>query len=417
MLSQRIVERGCEDMSGTSEEAEKKETLKNIIRRLHEGEDPDIVKGEFKEFLKDVTPVEISKIEEELINDGMPSEEVHGLCDVHLAIFREGLEREELVAPPGHPVGILMEEHKSLLDYANELVIIAKDLTESGDFDSVADEMKHLDHIADHLKDSESHYVREENVLFPYLEKHGITEPPAMMWIEHDQIREVKKGFYTILETREGVTFEEFVARLREIGASLADALSSHFFKENNILFPAAMQVIDEAEWKDTRQQFDELGYCCFTPEPAEMVGEGAAETSPVAAEGRVDFETGQLSMEEIAGLLNTLPFEITFVDNQDTVRYFNESKEKIFTRTKASIGREVQKCHPEKSVHLVNQILEDFRSGKSDVAEFWIEFNGRTTHIRYFPMRDKNGDYLGCLEVTQDIEDIKKIEGTKRLL
>jgi PAS domain S-box-containing protein len=404
-------------MSGAPEEGGKKETLKNIIRRLHGGEDPDVVKEEFKEFLKDVTPVEISRIEEELIEDGMPSEEVHGLCDVHLAIFREKLDREELVAPAGHPVGILMEEHKLLLDYASELVIIAKDLAQSGDFDSVADEMKHLDHIADHLKDSESHYVREENVLFPYLEKHGITEPPAMMWMEHDKIREIKKGFYTVLETRQGVAFDEFTARLTDVGASLADAMSSHFYKENNILFPAAMQVMDDSEWKDTRRQFDELDYCCFTPEPAEMVVEDVVETPIAEAEGGIDFETGHLSREQVEAMLNSLPMDITFVDSQDTVRYFNESKERIFPRTKATIGREVRKCHPEKSVHVVNQILEDFRSGKRDVAEFWIECNGRMTHIRYFPVRDKGGEYLGCLEVTQDIEDIKKIEGSKRLL
>ncbi|MCK4454932.1 MAG: DUF438 domain-containing protein, partial [Thermoplasmata archaeon] len=169
-------------MKGTSKDEEKKEALKNIIRRLHKGEDPDVVKGEFREFLKDVTPVDISKIEEELIKEGMSTDEVHGLCDVHLAIVRESLEKEELVAPPDHPIGILMGEHKILLEYANELGIVAKDLRGKGDFESVADEMKHLDHIAHNLKDSESHYVREENVLFPYIEKHGITEPPAMMW-------------------------------------------------------------------------------------------------------------------------------------------------------------------------------------------------------------------------------------------
>ncbi|MFQ6106741.1 MAG: DUF438 domain-containing protein [Thermoplasmata archaeon] len=404
-------------MNGTSEEDEKKEALKNIIRRLHKGEDPDVVKGEFKEFLKDVTPVEISKIEEELIKEGMSTEEVHRLCDVHLAIFRESLEREELVAPPGHPIGILMEEHKILLDHAREIGIIAKDLSGKGDFDSVADELKHLDHIAHHLKDSESHYVREENVLFPYLEKHGITEPPAMMWIEHDKIREIKKGFYTVLETRGGMASEEFVSRLTEVAASLADLLSSHFFKENNILFPAAMEVMADAEWKDTRRQFDELGYCCFTPEPAKVAVEDVEEAPKVEGEGMIDLETGQLSKEQVKSILNTLPLDITFVDSQDTVRYFNESKERIFPRTKAVIGREVRKCHPQKSIHLVNQILEDFRSGKKDVAEFWIKCNGRMTHIRYFPVRDANGEYLGCLEVTQDIEDIKRIEGSKRLL
>ncbi|MCK4366946.1 MAG: DUF438 domain-containing protein [Thermoplasmata archaeon] len=404
-------------MNGTSKDEEKKEALKNIIRRLHKGEDPDVVKGEFREFLKDVTPVEISKIEEELIKEGMSTDEVHGLCDVHLAIVRESLEKEELVAPPGHPIGILMGEHKILLEYANELGIVAKDLRGKGDFDSVADEMKHLDHIAHHLKDSESHYVREENVLFPYIEKHGITEPPAMMWIEHDKIREIKKALYTILETREDVAFEEFVSRLSDVATSLADMLSGHFFKENNILFPAAMEVMGDAEWNDARRQFDELGYCCFTPEPAKMAIEEVEEAPKVEAEGMIDLGSGQLSREQVEAMLNTLPFDITFVDDKDTVRYFSESKERIFPRTKAVIGREVQKCHPKKSVHVVNQIVEEFKSGERDVAEFWIEVKGRMIYIRYFPVHGKNGDYIGCLEVTQDITDVKKIEGSKRLL
>ncbi|MFQ6127743.1 MAG: DUF438 domain-containing protein [Thermoplasmata archaeon] len=399
------------------EKDDRKKALKNLIRRLHQGENPDDVEEEFKEVIKDVTPVEIARIEDELIKEGMPSDEVHRLCDVHLAVFRESLEGEKVLAPPGHPIDILMEEHKILLDYAREMETIAKDMGEKGDFDSIAEEMKHLDHVADHLKDSESHYVREENVLFPYIEKHGVTQPPAMMWMEHDKIREIKKGFYAILDTREAMAFEEFVNRLQVAGASMADILSSHFYKENNILFPTALQVIAEDEWKEARQQFDELGYCCFTPETARMAVEAETEAPKTKVEGAIAFDTGALSKEEVEAILNALPVDITFVDNEDTVRYFSESGERIFPRTKAVIGRKVQQCHPKKSIHVVNQILEDFKGGKRDVAEFWIDLTGRKVYIRYFPVCNKNGDYLGCLEVTQDIEDIKKIEGEKRLL
>ncbi|UCG91306.1 MAG: DUF438 domain-containing protein [candidate division WOR-3 bacterium] len=131
----------------------------------------------------------------------------------------------------------------------------------------------------------------------------------------------------------------------------------------------------------------------------------------------KVSFRTGDLSSKEIESLLNTLPVDITFVDREDTVRYFSQTKERIFPRTKAVIGHKVQQCHPEKSVHVVNQILEDFKNGRRDKAEFWINMNKRLIFIRYFPVRDTNGDYLGCLEVTQDITDVKAIEGEKRLL
>jgi len=136
-----------------------------------------------------------------------------------------------------------------------------------------------------------------------------------------------------------------------------------------------------------------------------------------MAEEGQVVLETGSFSKEELEALLNTLPVDITFVDKENAVRYFSKAKNRIFTRTKAIIGRKVQQCHPPKSIHVVNKILDDFRNGHKDVAEFWIHSKERLIYIRYFAVRDTGGEYLGCLEVTQDITDIKKIEGEKRLL
>ena len=133
--------------------------------------------------------------------------------------------------------------------------------------------------------------------------------------------------------------------------------------------------------------------------------------------EGPLRFETGTLSKDEVDAVLNTLPVDITFVDKEDAVRYFNRLGKRIFVRTKSVVGRKVQKCHPQKSVHIVNKILDSFKSGKKDVAEFWIQKGDRMVHIRYFPVRNKDGKYVGTLEVTQDITDIIKIEGEKRLL
>lgn len=130
-----------------------------------------------------------------------------------------------------------------------------------------------------------------------------------------------------------------------------------------------------------------------------------------------LQFETGSLSKEELQGVLNTLPVDITFVDKEDAVKYFSKGEERIFVRTKAVIGRKVQQCHPQKSVHIVNKIVEAFKTGKKNVAEFWIQLGDRLVHIRYFAVRDKDGKYLGTMEVTQDITEIKKIEGERRLL
>lgn len=163
----------------------------------------------------------------------------------------------------------------------------------------------------------------------------------------------------------------------------------------------------------------NELGYCCFTPEHAKGVvqaaGELAAQT--VSAGNKVLLETGGFLIEELEAILNTLPVDITFVDKEDRVRYFNQWQERVFPRTKAVIGRKVQQCHPQKSLHVVEEILNDFRGNKRDKAEFWINLDGRLIYIRYLALHNKNKEYLGCLEVTQDITDIKSIEGEKRLL
>ena len=178
------------------------------------------------------------------------------------------------------------------------------------------------------------------------------------------------------------------------------------------------MHVLIREEWDDAKAQFNELGYCPFTP--AEAIGaieEEVKAPAPTAAEGRIAFETGELTVEELEAILNALPIEITFVDKDDTVRYFNQTKERIFPRAKAVIGRKVQQCHPQKSIHIVNRIIEDFKAGRRDVAEFWVQHRGRFVHIRYFPVWSRSGEYLGGVEVVQDVTDIKKLEGEKRLL
>jgi len=405
-------------MSELSDRMEdKKRALKSMIRKLHDGANPEEVKEEFKKLIGGVAPVDIAQIEEELIEEGMQREEVQRLCNVHLAVFRESLEKGEPIAPAGHPIQILMKEHRLLLGFADELKNAAKRVKGKGALRAAGEEMNHLDQIAEHLKESESHYVREENVLFPYLEKHGVTQPPAIMWTEHNKIREMKKKLYNLLDTCQNMVFQGFAKQLDEAALSLAEMLSDHFYKENKILFPTALNVVEASEWKEIRRQFDEIGYCSFTPKPSEMAVEPEKSGAGRAEGGIIPFETGSLSREEMELVLNSLPVDITFVDKEDTVRYFSQSKDRIFPRTKAVIGRKVQQCHPQQSLQKVVQILEDFKSCRRDVAEFWINLKGRLIYIRYFAVRNTDGKYLGCLEVTQDITDVQKITGERRLL
>jgi len=396
---------------------EKKENLKELIRKLHAGENPEKVKKEFKELIKDIDAKDISEIEGELIKEGMPRKEIQKLCDVHLAVLKESHGEINPGVSESHPVSILMKEHEILLKLVDDLREVALVLKEAEDTETQNEEMKHVDFIVENIKDSEKHYLREENVLFPYLEKHGITEPTAVMWNEHNETRKLKKHIYKLVDFYDSMVIQDFAKHLLEASASLFEMLSNHFYKENNVLFPAAIKVIDNTEWKDIRYQFDEVGYCCFTPDMSDVIVEKKDEVNRADSTGRISFETGELSGEEIEAIFNTLPVDITFIDKNDIVRYYSQTKDKIFMRTKAVIGRTVQKCHPQKSLHVVNRILDEFKSGNREIAEFRINLNDKYILIRYFPLRNKQDDYLGCLEVSQDISDIQKIRGEKRLL
>ena len=159
--------------------------------------------------------------------------------------------------------------------------------------------------------------------------------------------------------------------------------------------------------------EFDEIGYFSFEPMPF-VFSEEVSKNNGV--EGLVNLGSGFLKVDQLLLMLNSLPFDITFVDENDTVRYFSEGKERIFVRTRAIIGRKVQNCHPQKSAHVVNRILEDFKNGVRDVAEFWLNLGPKIVHIRYFALRDTLGKYAGTLEVTQEISSIKALEGEKRI-
>ncbi len=396
-------------MSAESFDSKRFAEIKQALQRLHRGEQPAKVREELRQVLRKLGPEDISRLEQDLVKEGVTRQELQRLCDVHLELFQESLEGTQLDVPEWHPLHILLKEHEMIIDYTQKLRAAAEALTtEEGD--GSLDKAKEAAH---HLLEAESHLVREENVLFPQLERQGITEPPAVMWMEHDQLREIKKKIRALLEDK---PTGDKANELLDQATSLAETYTSHIYKENNILYPTAHRVIPEDEWPRIRAEFDELGYCCFTPEPV-PAPPPKGTVPPEAPQGSVPLGPGALSAEELEGILNALPVDITFVGADDTVRYFNEAEDRIFVRSRSVIGRKVQQCHPQKSVHAVERIVEEFKSGKRDVAEFWIPFEGKFVHIRYFPVRASDGRYLGTMEVTQDIAPLKEIEGQKRLL
>ena len=403
-----------EKISNSSDE--NKDKIKTLIKKLHAGENPDKVREEFKDLIRGMTPLQISNAEEQLIKEGMPAEEIHHMCDVHLAVMHESLTEDMDLAPEGHPVNILMQEHAILLEYANNLRDLYKDIKDKQSLNEIEDEIKKIISIVDHFKASESHYLREENILFSVLERYGVTQPPKIMWMEHDRIRDIEKNLFSLIDIRDSVEYNEFVNKFHTYAHGLAELLSGHFSKENKILFPTAMQLFSEAEWKDIRKQFDDVGYCCFTPEiPQDKVKQVEKETK--MEDGAVDLGTGKLSLKELKLIFENLPIDITFVGKDDTVRFYSEGPDRIFVRTPSVIGRLVENCHPDKSVDRVLEIIDGFKNNTLDKAEFWLNINNMLIFIRYFPVRNKDGEYMGVLEVTQNITEIQKLKGEKRLL
>jgi len=404
-------------MSERSNEKEtKKQLIKGLIQQLHAGVSPDEVKEKFKGVLKDISPAEIAQVEEELINEGLPRQEIQKLCEVHLAVFRESLDKPKSEVPPGHPIHILLKEHELVKGFVEGISALLPKVEPAEDLAGIENDLSRIGELLTHLKEYDRHKVREENTLFPTLEKHGVTQPPAIMWTEHDEQRKEIKEARKTLEDRETLGFEEFKGKLLSHLKNLTGLIPDHFYKEENILFPMALELIGDAEWNDIKASMDDLGYCYFTPEDA--IGKKVALAKDAKGqEGEITFEIGSITKDELEAILNNLPVDITFVDKEDTVRYFSQSKERIFPRAKSVIGRKVQQCHPEKSVDVVIQILDDFRNGRRNAAEFWIQLKERLILIRYFAIRSKENEYLGCLEVTQDITDLKNIEGEKRLL
>ena len=392
----------------------RKEALKEVIKRLHQGETVEELKSEFGHAIAGATAGDIAEAERALIGEGVSVGEIQRLCDLHVAVFRESLDEEP--APeslPGHPVFTFRMENEitmRLLEAMDDTLIDWQD----GDEDS----LEALRSQAENLKEIEKHYSRKENLLFPYLEKKNFEGPSQVMWGVDNEIRGQIKSFLQYINSPQPDVEEALSLFLR-----VSQNIKEMIYKEEKILFPEALARLSEKEWGEIRDQEEEIGYFNVTPKDSwqpeeEKVSQEPEEMEVVRdTEGLIFLSTGALTQDQIDLMLTHLPVDITFVDENDRVRYFTKGRERIFDRSPSIIGREVVKCHPPQSVDKVLQILEDFRSGKRDVAEFWIQMGGQFIHIRYYALHDAEGQYKGCIEVSQNVTHIRALEGEKRLL
>jgi DUF438 domain-containing protein len=396
----------------------KKDLLKHMILQLHDGQAPDAVRTQLARLMGEVPYEIVVEVEQELMSDGLPMEEVLNLCDIHTAALRGQISHAGAkTAPAGHPVHTFKEENKALTWEIELLDKLFDEVAHLGDEDSAGELMSQIQLRFNALADVEKHYLRKENLLFPHLERHGITGPSTVMWAKHDETRELlKAGLEALgeaLNSNAGEARSVIDLVLQPVRKSIEEMIA----KEEEILFPMSLDTLSDAEWHAVNQQSPEIGFCLYDPTEdwrPETITEGL-ETA--REEERIRLPSGSLTPTELNKILNSIPFDLTFVDKDDRVRYFTQGRERIFSRSRAILGRKVQMCHPPSSVHIVQQILDDFHAGRESRAPFWIHLRGRFIHIEYFALRDDDGSYLGTLEVSQDLTEKRSLEGDQRLL
>lgn len=484
-----------------------------ILELLHHGGSFEEAKKMFDDSFDGVDVAEITTAERQLIASGLNPMEIQNLCNVHAAVFRGKITNDSKTPEeqiPGHPVQVMKLENTVLASLINdELLPVLKKWIQDG---ADNDYLRRLRRAMADLATIDHHYARKENLIFPIIDKLGITAPPKVMWGVDDEIRDWIKQANQLLAS-DPLPDKYVIEKAVQKAAKEADEM---IFKENAILLPMVLEVFTPADWGTVAAESDPIGYTLIAeplpwhpsaadlaqpakktsalaqalnaqaeqlaaaqeatrqtssarsgnptnvpqamaaaanqpdtadimaqihgkaampdfvkkmlankedPVPARRKRRGAAAepfishmTADANGSVQVVLPTGRFTLAELTNILRLLPFEMTFVDAQDTVRWFSDNPDRVFPRTTAVIGRLVVNCHPPKSVDKVEKILADFHSGTRDHADFWIHFRGHYMYIRYFAIRSPEGTYLGCLEVSQDIDPIQAITGEKRL-
>jgi PAS domain S-box-containing protein len=422
--------------------AQRIRTLKQVIRELHRGVDPQKVKNRLKQLVQQCDAGEIAAMEQELMAEGVPVEEIMGMCDLHSQVVRELIvQRSHAPVQTGHPVDVFRKENAALAERSASMRAALSELAATSNDAAMSSQVRERARgLFNEVMGVDQHYQRKENLLFPILERHGMVGPSKVMWGKDDEVRELLGALGEALSAEDAGS-SEWALVAETVGYPAVDALEEMIQKEEKILLPMSLQTLTEAEWGEIWSQSPEFGWCLVDPEgeyrapalirdeiPKDVADE--AERSGVALKviqqrvptqgppsGAIVFPTGSLQLDQLRAIFCTLPVDMTFVDAEDRVRFFSEGPERIFARPKAVIGRKVQHCHPPSSVHVIDQILSDFKQGRQNVAEFWINLRRRFVHIRYFAVRDEQERYKGTLEVTQDLTELRELEGERRLL
>ncbi|OQY30681.1 MAG: hypothetical protein B6241_15500 [Spirochaetaceae bacterium 4572_59] len=373
------------------------------------------MKKKYKDAIDNVTPYDMLALEDKQMQMGITPKAIKKDVEKVINIFFKNLEKYPWEKPKEDTfLYHLMLENQAFLFRLNQIKKIIKSYkgNESADFNQMQKEL--LPHFKAFLE-FEHHYVKKENILFPFLEKKWENYRPLnVMWSLHDDIRKQLKSIISMLENP-NVKWQDF-----------SKGMGAYFFlvfgmihKEDMIIFPVATETVSDEEWSEMYNQSFEYPFPFIErPNKKEQLKE-KQQTAKSFGEQSLGFqtETGNLSFEQVLLTFNHLPVDITFVDENDKVRFFSRAKERFFPRSPAIVGRDVRNCHPPESVHIVEKIVEEFKNSNKDIAEFRIKMKGKFILIRYFAMRNDAGEYKGILEVGEDITGISEMKDEKRLL
>ncbi|MBF7097678.1 DUF438 domain-containing protein [Alkalibacter mobilis] len=382
------------------------ERLISYCQGIYKNENGKELYDKYLEDIKTITPQDLIFVENEQLKLGLEPKEMLLFVDKLINVFYKYLKDYEWKKPKEDTfLFYLMAENKEFISRLKEF----KNVIKTDDFKDYKDKtIAFIDDIS--LYDE--HLLKLENILFPTMEKKMEKyDGLKIMWALHDEVRESLKNFRSNLESYDNNLHDLNI----EIG-NLYFKLYGLVQKQELILFPASTEVISEDEFEDLHFQSREYGFP-YLDKPSFNVpkykkGELQDSNSEIFYS-----ETGNMTMEQVRLLMDTIPLDMTFVDENDKVVYFSRPKERIFPRSPAIIGRNVKNCHPPESVHIVDEILDSFKNASKSKAEFWLQRKNLFIYITYFALRDENGTYKGTLEVSQEISGLRALEGEQRLL
>jgi DUF438 domain-containing protein len=414
--------------------------VKELLKSIHRGVSVEELKKKYSDILTQISPIEIPLIEQQLVREGIRIDDILKLCDLHVELFREFLQSRELRGvPKGHPVDLFMRENEWILKQAEALSLYVSAFANTTDENSRKSYFEVVKKILSELKKIRLHYRKIQMLVFPYLERRGIAAVPRVLWGREDQAM-VKIRQLLELLPKINIVDTSSAKLVSEKALEIAKEVSELVFRENKILYPAVYALFSEGEWVAIAEIANEMGWLIDIGEvewkpsakpvlPYEIDGRISLqqiEALPqefrsmalakgvepdnyvVKRDNDIELSTGFLKPNEVDAIFRSLPLETTYADINDRVRFFSESKlGRGFVRTKTILGRRIEFCHPPRLEKLVRQTVDELKQGKEPYREFWTKLGDSIIRVLIVPVRGANGEYLGTIEIVEDMTEI----------